>query len=65
MVFQQNNAPVHQSEVVRNFQAQKQREALNWPAYSPDLNPIEKIRAILKKACEVRLLPGRIKNKRF
>ena len=41
LVFQQNNAPVHKSEVVRNFLAQEQGEVLDWPAYSPDLSPIE------------------------
>ena len=42
------------------FLTQKQRELLEWPAYSLDLNPIENIWAIFfKKACEVRLLPGR------
>ena len=47
--FQQDNAPVHKSEVVRNFLAQKQWEVLDWPAYSPDLNPIENIWAISRK----------------
>ena len=50
LVFQQDNAPVHKSKVVRNFLAQKQWEVLDWPAYSPDLNPIENIRAIFKKS---------------
>ena len=40
LVFQQDNALVHKSEVVRNFLARKQWEVLDWPAYSPDLNPI-------------------------
>ena len=50
LVFQQDNAPVHKSEVVRNFLAQEQWEVLDWPAYSPDLNPIENILAIFKKS---------------
>ena len=50
LVFQQDNAPVHKSKVVRNFLAQKQWEVLDWPAYSPDLNPIENIWAIFKKS---------------
>ena len=49
LVFQRDNAPVHKSEVVRNFLAQEQWEVLDWPAYSPDLNPIENIWAIFKK----------------
>ena len=61
LVFQQDNAPVHKSEVVRNFLVQKQWEVLDWPAYSPDLNPNKNIfeGPFFKKACEVRLLPGR------
>ena len=42
--------PSTQSEVVRNFLAQKQWEVLDWPAYSPDLNPIENIWASFKKS---------------
>ena len=49
LVFQQDNAPVHKKEVVRKFLAQKQWEVLNWPAYNPDLNPIENIWAIFQK----------------
>ena len=40
LVFQQDNALVHKSEVVPYFLARKQWEVLDWPAYSPDLNPI-------------------------
>ena len=43
LVFQQDNAPLHISEVVRNVLAKKQWEVLDWLAYSPDLNPIENI----------------------
>ena len=41
---------IFKSEVVRNFLAQEQWEVLDWPAYSPDLNPIENIWAIFKKS---------------
>ena len=50
LVFQQDNASVHKSEDVCNFLAQKQWEVLDWPAYSPDLNPIENIWVIFKKS---------------
>ena len=51
LVFQQDNTPVHKSEVVLNFLAQKQWEVLDWPVYSPDLNPVENIWAIFLKKC--------------
>ena len=45
MVFMQDNAPVHTSHVIQNwlgdFSRENQIELLDWPAYSPDLNPIE------------------------
>ena len=41
LVFQRDNAPVHKSEVVCNFLAQKEGEVLDWPSYSPDLSPFE------------------------
>ena len=50
MVFQEDNAPVQKSEVVRHFLAQKQQEALDWPAYSSDLNPIKIIMPFSEKS---------------
>ena len=56
LVFQQDNAPVHKSGVVRNILAQKQWEVLDWPAYTPDLNPIGNIWAIFKKSLRVQIV---------
>ena len=54
MVFMQDNAPVHTSHVVQkwlgDFSRENQIELLDWPAYSPDLNPIENIWKLLKDA---------------
>jgi hypothetical protein len=40
-IFQQDNAPIHKSNVVMTFFEQFGINLLSWPAQSPDLNPIE------------------------
>jgi transposase len=41
MVFMQDNAPVHTAIVVKEWLQEMAIESINWPPYSPDLNPIE------------------------
>ena len=49
LVFQQDNAPVHTASTIKNFFLENKWEVLDWPPYSPDLNIIENLWAIVKK----------------
>ena len=49
MIFMQDNAPIHKTKAVTEYLAKQKVEVLPWPAYSPDLNPIENIWAEMQK----------------
>jgi transposase len=55
-IFQQDNDPKHTSHDVQNDLATRlPRRVLSWPSYSPDLNPIENVWAVLKKNIEKKI----------
>ena len=49
MRFQQDNARAHSARITTAFLAQNAVQTLPWPAYSPDMNPIEHLWDVLGK----------------
>jgi hypothetical protein len=47
-LFQQDNAPCHKTKSVLQFLGSRGINTLDWPPYSPDLNCIENMWALLK-----------------
>ncbi|KAI5152859.1 hypothetical protein ENBRE01_3070, partial [Enteropsectra breve] len=51
-IFKQDNAPCHKSNYTSRFFTENEINVIEWPAQSPDLNPIENVWAYIDQRLE-------------
>jgi transposase len=57
--YQHDNAPAHNAASTKQWLEDHRVRAIEWPPYSPDLNPIENLWAILKQEIHRECLTNR------
>ena len=48
-IYQHDNCPVHTANAIKGWFQNNNVEVLPWPSFSPDINPIENVWAIIVK----------------
>ncbi|GFU80137.1 transposable element Tcb2 transposase [Trichonephila clavipes] len=56
-LFMDDNAPCHRTVAAEHFLESEDIERMDWPARSPDLNPIEHVWDFLGRRLAARTLP--------